>query len=296
MTKRDKILEALDTELKLRGFSEKTRKSYSWQNEKFLMWLEENKPKSDVQATLVAQDKVSAQNVTERDIRAYIGFLISDKQIAASSVNLAISALKFVYEGLLKKDVFKDIKKPKQDKKLPVVLTQDEIKRMIENTTNLKHRLLIEMLYGSGMRVSEVVSIKEDDLDLDEGIGIIRQAKGKKDRNLIIPRKLRGKIREYLSTRKEDNPYLFGVLGHGMSIRQAQKIVKDAAKRAGIRKRVFWHALRNSFATHMLESGTDIRIIQELLGHSDLGTTQIYTKVSTERIKKVKSPFDSLKL
>jgi integrase/recombinase XerD len=125
-------------------------------------------------------------------------------------------------------------------------------------------------------------------------MGLIRASKGKKDRNMIIPKKLIFGLKKYIETRDDSSSFLFPVGDGAMSIRQAQKIVKDASCKAGIKKRVFCHCLRSSFATHLLEAGTDIRVIQELLGHADLGTTQIYTKVSTERIKKVKSPFDSL--
>lgn len=283
-------------ELKLRGFSERTIKTYLWQNNRFMEWFKTRKElKEGFQATL-GQDvsNLSFQNVIEGDIKRYIAFLISDKGMKPSSVNLAISALKFLYEEIMKKDFFKDIKKPKSEKKLPVVLTKDEVKRLLAAIDNPKHKLLVEFMYGSGLRVSEVVGLKIDDLDLKESIGIVKGGKGKKDRNIIIPKKLIRQLEDYLSSRKDSNPYLFHIADRAITTRQAQKVVKEAAIRAKIKKRVFCHALRSSFATHLLEAGTDIRIIQELLGHSDLGTTQIYTKVSTERIKKVKSPFDIL--
>jgi site-specific recombinase XerD len=121
---------------------------------------------------------------------------------------------------------------------------------------------------------------------------MVRGSKGKKDRNIIIPKKLLVRLRVYL--RDRSGPYVFSNKDTPLSTRQAEKIVKNAGKKAGITKNVFCHALRSSFATHLLESGVDIRTIQEMLGHEDLGTTQIYTKVSTERIKKVKSPVDML--
>jgi len=291
-----KVFENLETELKLRGFSERTIETYLWQNRRFIDWLKTRKDvKEGFQATLSDDSSgVGFQNVTERDIKAYIAFLMGDKKMKPSSVNLAISALKFLYEEIMKKDIFKDIKKPKQEKKLPVVLTKDEVKRLLGAIDNLKHKLLVEFMYGSGLRVSEVVGLKIDDLDLKEGIGIVKASKGKKDRNIIIPKRLLRQLEEYLSSRKDTNPFVFNISDRGITTRQAQRVVKESAERAEIKKRVFCHALRSSFATHLLEAGTDIRIIQELLGHSDLGTTQIYTKVSTERIKKVKSPFDSL--
>ena len=164
---------------------------------------------------------------------------------------------------------------------------------MIDSLSNKKHKLIIEFLYSSGLRVSECVSLKTSDLNLNEKMGIVRGGKGKKDRNIILSKKLVYDLERYLNKRKDENPYVFHVNETHLSVRQAQKIVHDAAKKAGIQKRVFCHALRSSFATHLLENGTDIRIIQELLGHSNIQTTERYTKVSTAQLKKVISPFDT---
>ena len=159
---------------------------------------------------------------------------------------------------------------------------------------NPKHRLLVEFLYSSGLRVSECVNLRTDDLDLSEKMGKIRHGKGNKERYIILSDNLILHLNEYLKSKKDSTSYIFSVKNHPITARQAQKVVKEAAKKAGIKKRVFCHALRSSFATHLLEAGTDIRVIQELLGHSNLSTTQIYTKVSTQQLKKVKSPLDSL--
>ncbi|MBA3064640.1 tyrosine-type recombinase/integrase, partial [Candidatus Woesearchaeota archaeon] len=148
-------------------------------------------------------------------------------------------------------------------------------------------------MYSSGLRVSECVSIKTEDLNLQEKMGLIKSGKGKKDRNIILSRKLVSDLTEYLANRNDDNPYVFPVKDKHISVRQAQNVVHDAAKKAGIQKRVFCHALRSSFATHLLENGTDIRIIQELLGHSNIQTTERYTRVSKAQLKKVTSPFDT---
>jgi integrase/recombinase XerD len=155
------------------------------------------------------------------------------------------------------------------------------------------------MLYSSGLRVSEAVSIKVNDLDLNERIGRVISGKGKKDRLIILSNNIIEHIEKYLKKREKKgykSEFLFNVKNpeKHISIRQAQKIIQKAAKKANIKKRVFCHALRSSFATHLLESGVDIRVIQELLGHSNLQTTQRYTKVSTEQIKKVRSPLDNL--
>lgn len=269
-------LKKLESEIKLRGFSKKTLDAYMHHNEKFLAFV-----------------KKQPFEATEDDVKAFIGHLMSEKEHKPASVNLALSALKFFFTEVLKRDLFANIKPPKGEKKLPTVLNKDEIKAMLEAAKNPKHKLLIEFLYGSGLRVSECVNIKLVDLDLNQGLGTVRLGKGRKDRQFILSTTLSEHIKQYLET-KPASEFLFGNNGKAISVRQAQKIVKKASKEAGLSKRVFCHALRSSFATHLLESGTDIRMIQELLGHSNLTTTQRYTKVSTEQLKKIKSPLDSL--
>ena len=270
-------IEKLENELKLRGFSKRTVDTYIFHNKRFLEFI-----------------KKDPNEISQDDIKAYLASLISDKKQKPSSVSLALSSLKYMYKTLLKKDIFSDIKAPKQEKKLATVLTKEEIKRLLDATENKKHRLLIELMYSSGLRVSECVSIKIDDLDLEDKTGTIRAGKGKKDRNIILSNVLIEHLRGYLTGRDNNNPYIFNVKERHIGVRQAQKIINDAAKKAAIKKRVFCHALRSSFATHLLEEGTDIRVIQELLGHSNLATTERYTKVSKEQIKKVKSPLDGL--
>lgn len=275
-------LKDLETELKIRGFSPKTVSAYLFHNKKFLDF-----------------SKKHPESVAAEDIRKYIAEMISEKNLKPSSVNAAMSALKFLYDEMLQKDIFAKIKVPKQEKKLPTVLSKSEIKALIDSAKNPKHRLLIEFLYSSGLRVSEAVSIQVDDLDLNERVGLVRSGKGRKDRLIILSNNIIDHIEKYLKNREKkrySSRFLFNVKDpeKHISIRQAQKIVQRASREAGLKKRVFCHALRSSFATHLLESGIDIRVIQELLGHSNLQTTQRYTKVSTEQIKKIKSPLDSL--
>jgi len=270
------LLKKLETELKIRGFSSKTIKAYTKKNQRFLEFIGKD-----------------ANFVGEDDIKAYMAHLM-DKGQKPASVSLAMSALRFLYDEMMGKGLFAKIKLPKPEKKLPTVLSKEEIRNMLDCTKNAKHKLLIAFLYSSGLRVSEAVSIKIDDLDLNERMGIVRAGKGKKDRNIILSESLVNDLRKYLDGRKDENPYVFSIKDRHIKVRQAQRVVSEAAKRANIKKRVFCHALRSSFATHLLEAGTDIRVIQELLGHSDLSTTQRYTKVSREQLKKVKSPGDDL--
>lgn len=278
------MLKKLETELKLRGFSDKTVKSYMFHNQKFLDFI-----------------KKSPDEVTTDDVKEYLGHLMVDKNHKPSSVNLTLCTLRFFYSKILEKDIFKKIASPKLEKKIPTVLSREEIRRMLETAKKKrKQRILLELMYSSGLRVSEAVNMKVDELDLTEKIGKVSSGKGKKDRLIIISNELIKHLGVYLRRRAKkfpENPYLFPSSvkkeSH-ITVRQAQKIINKIAWNAGIRKRVFCHALRSSFATHLLENGTDIRVIQELLGHSNLSTTERYTKVSTEQLKKVKSPLDNL--
>lgn len=271
------MLDKLETELKIRGFSKRTVDSYLYHNKKFLDFV-----------------KKDPASVDENDAKRYVAYLMSDKKYRPGSVNLALSSLKFFCNEILQNRAFNAVKAPKPEKRLPTVLTKEEIKRLIDALENPKHKLLIEFMYSSGLRVSECVGLKIDDLDLSEKIGKIRHGKGNKERYIILSDNLIKHLSAYMSKKKDSSHYIFSVNGKPITARQAQKVVKEAAIKAGIKKRVFCHALRSSFATHLLEAGTDIRIIQELLGHSNLSTTQIYTKVSTQQLKKVKSPLDSL--
>ena len=270
------VLSKLENELKIRGLSKNTISTYLFYNRKFLEFIEK-KP----------------EDVGEDDIKAYLGHLRSDKERSNRTLALVIAALEFFYVSVLGKKF--EIKRPKVPKSIPTVLSKDEIKRIIDGTKNNKHRLIIELLYSSGLRLSECINLKITDLELEEKIGWVRKGKGAKDRFFILSEKLIDSLKKYLAAEGRKESYLF--LGYGggqLSKRAVQKLVKVAAKRAGVNKEVKVHTLRHSFATHLLEAGIDIRKIQELLGHADLSTTQIYTKVSAEELKKVQSPLDSL--
>lgn len=266
-------LAALETELKLRGFSPRTVKTYLFYNQKFLEFI-----------------KKEPKDATEDDIRKYLADKMSSGKISTSSVSLMKAALKFFYDDMLKKGIV-NIKAPKISNRLPVVLTRAEVKRLIDSTKNEKHRLMLMLLYSSGLRLSECINLKYGDIDLDDGMGWVRSGKGKKDRMFILSEKLRDALK--LKEAKAID-YVFTGRNGPMKARGVQKLVENAAKRAKIDKPVHVHTLRHTFATHLLENGTDIRKIQKLLGHSNLQTTQIYTSVSTEELKKVKSPMDNL--
>jgi integrase/recombinase XerD len=268
------FMQKLETELKLRGFSQRTLDAYLYWNRKFLEFTKKN-----------------PEDVSEDDIKAFIAQKMSGG-LENKSVIIIKSALKFFYDGILKKNVV-TIKSPKVLRKLPTVLTKDEVRSLIETTKNEKHKLIIKFLYSTGMRVGELVNLKLGDIELDQKMGWVRSGKGGKDRLFMLSEKLVEDLRK--STRgKQKTDYLFEGWEGKLSSRAVQKIVDLAAKRAGVDKNVTPHVLRHSFATHLLESGENIRKIQELLGHSNLSTTQIYTHISLDELKKVRNPLDAL--
>jgi integrase/recombinase XerD len=273
----DERLKKLSTDLKLRGFSQQTLKMYIFYNQKFLEYT-----------------KKQPEDVIEDDIKDFLAFKYSDDSLSNASIALIKAALKFFFTETLGKKL-SDIKTPKKSNKLPVVLNRNEIFNLIEKTENIKHRLIIELLYSTGLRLSECVNLKYSNIDLSDGIGWVRSGKGSKDRIFIISEIFKKDLLHYIeNTKPNTKGYIFLVNGKKMSTRGIQYVIKTAANRAGIDKDVHVHTLRHSFATHLLENGVDIRKIQKLLGHSNLQTTQIYTQVSSEEIKKIKSPLDML--
>ena len=267
-------MKQLLTELKLRGFSKRTVETYIYQNQKFLEF-------------------VGKKEVTKEDIKEYLGYLISDKKVRNTSVALAKAALKFNYDEVLGLGIV-DFKTPKISRRLPEILTKDEVRSLINVINHQKSRIIVKLLYSSGIRLSECLSLKVEDIDFREKHGWVRSGKGGKDRIFVLSDDLRIELNQYLTKNKINMGLIFRGKNGKLSSHNVQKIVKEAALRAGIKKNISPHKLRHSFATHLLESGTDIRIIQELLGHSNLQTTQIYTKVSKEQLRKVRSPLDDL--
>ncbi len=265
-------LQKLQTELKLRGFSPLTVRNYSFFVDKFLKYI--NKP---------------TQDLDQDDIKSYLATLFEDK--SKNTIMLAAASLKFFFQEVLDKEVGK-VKIPKKDRQLPEILTKDEIKLLIENTETRKSKLIVSLLYSSGLRVSEIVNLQPNNIDFEENIGRVKKGKGGKDRVFTLSNQLGKDLQLYLKKHK-GNQYLFSKT-KPLTTRNIQKIVKNLKNKCKINKKVTPHTLRHSFATHLLEAGTDIRLIQALLGHASLNTTQIYTHVSTEHLKGIKNPFDAL--
>lgn len=208
-----------------------------------------------------------------------------------------INAIKIYFDVVYRRVVTSmELPRPMKSRKLPEVFSKEEISRIIEITINRKHKLIISLIYGTGIRLSEAIGLRIDDIDIERGIINICGGKGKKDRVVILPVNLIELIHQY---RKEYFPKVFlfeGRSGGSYSPRSIQNIVKNAIKKAGIRKDASVHTLRHSFATHLLEAGVDLRYIQELLGHKSSSTTEIYTHISSDRIRRIKSPLEGIDL
>lgn len=272
----EEFLEKIRIELKISKNSEYTIRNYIKANKHLLNFT--NKP---------------PEQITEDDVKLYVAENLSDK--ASSSIILFLSAVKYAYLSILKKDPTSGIKRPKKEKKIPEVLSKEEVKALLDSLKTGKSKLMVSLMYACGLRVSELLNLKVSDLNFVEKIGHIKQAKGRKDRIFNIPDFIFLDLKCHAENQlKKNKEFLFTGPNGRLSSRNLQKIVSSASKRAGIKKKVHCHTLRHSFATHLLENSIDIRKIQELLGHSDLSTTQIYTHISTEELKKIKSPLDTL--
>lgn len=268
----DTQLDSLARELTIRGFSRRTIKAYLAHNRQFLGWLGR-----------------SAKEVTAEDIKNFLRYL-KTQGYTNTSLNSVISSLKFYYQEVLKRKLFYTVTRPKREQYLPVVLSRAEIQTMLDATVNLKHRLLLSLAYGAGLRVSEVVSLQIRDVDFANQAIYIHQGKGNKDRLTLLPHSLLEQLHRETGTIKGEE-YLFASLRGGpVTTRTAQKIFEQALERAGLNKQATFHSLRHSFATHLLEQGTDLRYVQELLGHHDVRTTQRYTHVTSTRLKNIPSP------
>jgi integrase/recombinase XerD len=234
--------------------------------------------------------------INEHDIATYVTSL-SKKGKSGSYINQMINAIKFYYEVVLAMpNRFYSIPRPFKKQQLPKVISQHEVSLIIKNTNNLKHKCIVSLLYGAGLRRSELINLKLVDIDSQRMVIAINNSKGGKDRLTILSETVLNDLRTYFKQWKP-KIYLFEDATGGMySAESVAKIIKSAASKAGIKKRVTPHVLRHSFATHLLESGTDLRYIQVLLGHNSTRTTEVYTQVAINNIKAIKSPLDNLHL
>jgi len=273
-------LESLRRELVSRKYSQRTIKAYLYYNEDILRFAKKN-PKS----------------ISNGDIRNYLFHQVEQRNASASTLNIAINASKFYYGEILKKKFVYEIKRPKRDKKLPVVLSQNEVLRILSTVSNIKHKVILMLVYSAGLRVSEVVRLKVEDIDTNRKLIHVRGAKGRKDRYTILSDVALETLSLYMKAYQPNNWLFTGAKKtNHLSTRSVGKIFSNACEKAGIKKDVSIHCLRHSFATHLLESGVDLRYVQELLGHQSSKTTEIYTHVSNKNLRAIKSPLDNLEL
>ena len=276
--KRSELIENYSKLLHIKNYAILTEKSYLHHLNLFLDSVKNSKV-TDVNSNVLLN---------------YFNNLKQGKQFSYSSMKQSLAAIRFLYLDVLKKEIdFDFFIKMKKPNSLPNVLTINEVKKIISSIDNLKHKANISTIYSCGLRISEAVNLEIKDIDSSAMTIKIVNAKGKNDRYVMLSPKLLELLREYFIEYKPKKYLFVGQFGDYYLPRSIQQIFNKAVKVAGIKKRVTVHSLRHSFASHLLDNGTDIRFIQELLGHKHLSTTQIYTHINPVSVKKIKSPFDS---
>ena len=246
---------------------------------------------------LRAFERYDLARVTEKNIENYLIHLIKTEEISPSYQRQLLGSIGKFYELTYGRKLNLAPLYPKRKRQqLPRCLTRDEVRRMLAGVANQKHRCILQLLYGAGLRVSEVLALKVTDIDSESMLIHVRNSKGNKDRVVMLSEKLLHDLREYFKKYRPKDFLFEGQNMSGYSAKSIQNIVKAAAQRAGINRRVTPHMLRHSFATHLIEAGTDIRHVQDLLGHQSLKTTEIYTHITDASRRKLRSPLDSLDL
>lgn len=267
--------------LAMKAYSQATMHHYRQEFQKLLMLLGE----------------MDVASLTTEQVKSYLLWLITKKGYGESHANTAVNAIKFYFEKvLLQPRVVYDLPRPKKPIVLPKVMGKVSITRIIQSMDNLKHQAMLMLAYAAGLRVSEIVALKLVDIDSDRMCINIRRAKGKKDRVVALSPILLDHLRDYFRAYRPKEWLFEGQGGGQYSTRSVQQVFKDAKALAGVNTPGGIHTLRHSFATHLLESGTDIRFIKDLLGHNSLSTTLRYTHVSLKQITLIKSPLDDLNL
>ncbi len=231
-------------------------------------------------------------DLNENDVRNYILTLVQ-KNWSNSYINQSINSIKFYYESVLgMPNRFYKVERPRKEKKLPIILSSSEVKVLIDATNNIKHRCIVSLLYSAGLRRSEVLNLKPTDIDSERMLIKVNDAKGNKDRLSLLAQSTLQDLRLYYKEYRPQN-YLFeGQKNEQYSATSVGKIIANAVAKTRIKKHVTAHTLRHSFATHLLENGTDLRYIQLLLGHSSTKTTEIYTHVASNNFISIKNPLD----
>ncbi|PZP50848.1 MAG: integrase [Pseudopedobacter saltans] len=273
-------LQKMIAELRLRAYGEPTIRTYSVEVAQLMYLLKE----------------FPIQNLTSERLRSYLLYCFEVEGISINQMHSRLNALKFYFEKVLGREkFFMEIPRPQKPSSLPKVFSEKDIERLFEVVDNRKHKLMLQLCYGMGLRVSEVVRLRISDIDSSRMLVFINNGKGKKDRYVPLPESILEDLRTYYKEYKP-NIYLFeGANGGQYAIRSVQAVFHAAKQKAKIRKKVGIHGLRHSYATHLLEYGTDMSFIQKLLGHNNIKTTEVYAKVSNTHLSKVKSPLDRMK-
>ncbi len=276
---KNELLSKYESKLILKNYSDKTVEVYKSSLSVFIDYLKNN----------------NIQKVTPTVLENFYRFAQIELGYGYSMMKQLLASVKFLYNEVLKEDINFDFNiKMKKPSTIPVVLSVEEVQRFLNTFTNLKHKAIFTLCYSAGLRLGEILNIKISDIDSDRMQIRIHQAKGKKDRYSILSPKVLDLLRRYVQEYKPKE-YLFeGQHGGKYSSASVQQLMRKHRIKANIKKRATPHTLRHSFATHLLDNGTDIRFIQELLGHQHISTTQIYTHVSNKNLEQVKSPIENI--
>jgi site-specific recombinase XerD len=276
------VLDRIRGAMALRGYSPRTQKVYLGHLRRFLEWIG-------------GADALFAEDLELR-CQTYLLELLEAREASKSYQNQVVSALRFLCERVLGQPTLAlRIPRPKRERRLPQVLSAGEVARMLARARNPKHRALLMLLYSAGLRLGEVIRLRTSDLDVERGLLRVHKGKGSKDRYTLLAQRAVEAVRLYRDAYPTEGWLFPGSRPQRhLSERSVQRVVKNAAAAAGLSKEVTTHTLRHSFATHLLEGGTNLRIIQELLGHKSSQTTQIYTHVTTATLESVRSPLDNL--
>jgi len=274
------------------------------QMEKFKQWMRSKRYSESTVTTysealksfLIFYREKAIVEITNEDVIVYNNEYVLKNNLSASFQNQIVNAIKLFFQTIRETKMLVDkIHRPKRAKVLPNVLSKEEIKLILNAHSNIKHKMMLSMIYSCGLRRSELLHLRFSDIDSKRNIVLLKNAKGKKDRIAPLSLKILQMLREYYKDYKPAVWLFEGqIKGEQYSEKSLQSVLKQALQKTGIKKPVTLHWLRHSYATHLLESGTDLRYIQELLGHSSSKTTEIYTHVSTKSIQQIKSPFDDL--
>jgi len=237
----------------------------------------------------------SPETLTERQIVKHLANKV-EEGLSTATINMIINSLQFYFRTVLHRDVFEiKLPRPRREEKIPVVLTIDECANIFRQVDNPKHKLLLLLGYGAGLRRSEIVGLKWVDILFDEHKIIVRQSKGNKDRVVMLPYSIVAYLEDYRKIYPADSWVFSGQYkGEALSAGTVQQVMRNAVEKAGLQKKASVHTLRHSFATHLLENGTDVRYIQQLLGHANIKTTMVYTHILPKAARKVISPLDRM--